>query len=44
MSLTPRSFAFLYGSAPMKAGRNEWWMLMTGTPSASRNSGDRICM
>ncbi len=41
MSLTPRSLALRYGVAPMNVGRNEWWMLMTGTPSASRKSSER---
>ena len=27
------------GAAPMKAGRNEWWMLIIGAPTAARNSG-----
>ena len=44
MSFTPRSFALRYGAAPMKAGRNEWWMLITGTPTSSRKSSERICM
>ena len=34
MIFTPRSDARWYGFAPAKAGRNEWWMLMIGTPSA----------
>ena len=38
MILTPRSRALRYGSAPTNAGRNEWWMLITGTPSRSRKS------
>ena len=28
-----RSRARLYGAAPMKAGRNEWWMLINGQPT-----------
>ena len=34
----------LVGPAPAKAGRNEWWMLITGAPTRSRKSPDRICM
>ena len=26
---TPLAWALWYGFEPMKAGRNEWWMLMT---------------
>ena len=33
-----------YGAAPTNAGRNEWWMLITGTPSCSRKESDRICI
>ena len=30
MTWTPLSSARRYGSAPAKAGRNEWWVLITG--------------
>ena len=44
MTLTPRSWAWWYGSAPAKAGRNEWWMLMMRLGYAATNSGVSTCM
>ncbi len=44
MIFTPRSRARSYGAAPAKAGRNEWWMFITGAPTRSRNEPVRICM
>ena len=35
MSLTPRSCAWWYGRAPLKLGRNEWWMLIDRGPASS---------
>ena len=40
MIFTPRSLARRYGSAPAKAGRNEWWMLTIGAPTRCQEVAD----
>ena len=44
MSLTPRVWAWWYGRAPAKLGRNEWWMLIARPASASQTRGLSTCM
>jgi hypothetical protein len=42
--LHPALVRLVIGRAPWKAGRNEWWMLITRPAQRVQNAGESTCM